>query len=223
VAREMLEQNRKPKNKSEQMILNNYQAMKWIVQNKKMTLTPERLLEIHKMITGATLDDSEDEGKFRDNDHVKIMDENNEIFYTPPSHINIKKLIVTFCDYANDNDTEGEFVHPVVKGIILHFLIGYIHPFIDGNGRTARTIFYWYLINKGYWLTEYMSISRVILKAKSQYARAYLYTEYDENDLTYFLIFNIKAQHVALEDLKVFTHKNVGEKKDVIPAEGNWF
>jgi Fic family protein len=216
IAREMLEQNRKPKNKSEQMILNNYHAMKWIVRNKNITLTPERLLEIHLMITSTTLDEKEDEGKFRDNDNVKIMDENNEIFYTPPPYLLIKRLIEEFCDYANDKEVEGEFVHPIIKGIILHFLIGYIHPFIDGNGRTARTIFYWYLIKKGYWLTEYMSISRIILKAKSQYARAYLHTEYDENDLTYFIIYNIKALNVALKDLKKYIHKKTLEKRRML-------
>jgi Fic family protein len=216
VAREMLEQNRKPKNKSEQMILNNYQAMKWVVENKDIILTPEKLLEIHLKITNTTLDDAEDEGKFRDNDDVKVMDENNEIFYIPPSYIHLKKLIQEFCDFANDKEMEGEFIHPITKGIILHFLIGYIHPFIDGNGRTARTIFYWYLIKKGYWLVEYMSISRIILKAKSQYARAYLHTEYDENDLTYFVIYNIKAMSVALEDLKKYIHKKTLEKRRML-------
>jgi Fic family protein len=111
---------------------------------------------------------------------------------------------------------EGEFIHPITKSIILHFLIGYIHPFIDGNGRTARTIFYWYLIKKGYWLVEYMSISRIILKAKSQYARAYLHTEYDENDLTYFVIYNIKAMSVALADLKKYIHKKTLEKRRML-------
>jgi Fic family protein len=121
-----------------------------------------------------------------------------------------------FCDFANDREMEGEFIHPIIKGIILHFLIGYIHPFVDGNGRTARTIFYWYLIKRGYWLVEYMSISRIILKAKSQYARAYLHTEYDENDLTYFIIYNIKAMNVALEDLKKYIHKKTLEKRRML-------
>ena len=216
VAREMLEQNRRPRNKSEQMILNNYQAMKWIVQHKNTELTPETLLEIHLMITNNTLEDSEDEGKFRDNDEVKVMDENSEVFYIPPSHKQLKKLIDSFCEFANDKNKEEDFVHPVIKGIMLHFFIGYIHPFFDGNGRAARTVFYWYLIKKGYWLTEYMSVSRIILKAKSQYARAYLHTEYDENDLTYFIIYNLKAMQFALDDLKKYIHKKTLEKRRMI-------
>jgi Fic family protein len=103
-----------------------------------------------------------------------------------------------------------------LKGILLHFLIGYIHPFVDGNGRTARALFYWYLIKKGYWLIEYMSVSRIILKAKAQYARAYLHTEYDDNDLTYFFIYNLKCISDALEELKGYIDRKVKEKTTTI-------
>lgn len=99
---------------------------------------------------------------------------------------------------------------------MLHFLIGYIHPFADGNGRTARTLFYWYLLKKGYWLIEYMSVSRVILNSKAQYARAYLHTEQDDNDLTYFLIYNLRAIHIALEDLKRYIQRKTEEKQHIL-------
>lgn len=45
-------------------------------------------------------------------------------------------------------------------------MLAYFHPFVDGNGRTARSLFYWYMLKKGYWLVEYMSISRTIYKTK---------------------------------------------------------
>jgi len=144
------------------------------------------------------------------------MDETNEIFYTPPQQKYLKQLLVDFCSFANDKKESHVFIHPVIKSIILHFLIGYIHPFVDGNGRTARAVFYWYLIKEGYWLIEYMSVSRIILRAKSQYARAYLYTEYDDNDLTYFILYNIKAIKSALDDLKTYIHKKTEEKKQVL-------
>ncbi len=217
VAREMLEKERKPQNKSERMIMNNYDTMRWIVENKNERLTPEILLSIHALITKETLGSKEEEGFFRNNDDVTINEDiTNEVFYIPPSHKQLQQLVKDFCKFANDEDKDNVFIHPVVKGIILHFLIGYIHPFTDGNGRTARAIFYWYLIRKGYWLVEYMSISRIILKAKSQYARAYLYTEYDENDLTYFIIYNIKCILEALEDLKKYIHKKTIEKKNTL-------
>jgi len=66
-------------------------------------------------------------------------------------------------------------------------MIGWIHPFTDGNGRTARALFYWYMLKKGYWLTEYMSKSRIIQDTKKQYEKAYLSTKSDDNDLSYFI------------------------------------
>ncbi len=215
VAKEMLEKNHQPKNKSEQMILNNYNTMKWIVDNKQVKMSRDLLLEIHQSISNETLLSKEDEGRLRINDNVRIMDETNEVFYTPPQHIQLEQLINDFCLFANDENNNHVFVHPIVKGIILHFLIGYIHPFVDGNGRTARAVFYWYLIKKGYWLIEYMSVSRIILKSKVQYAKAYLHTEYDENDLTYFVLYNVKAITTALDDLKLYLEKKKDEKKQL--------
>ncbi len=223
VAKEMLEKNHQPKNKSEQMILNNYNSMKWIVENKEVKMTKDLLLEIHQSITKDSLQKKEDEGRFRTNDEVRIMDETNEVFYTPPPFTQLDDLMADFCSFANDENESHVFIHPIVKGIILHFLIGYIHPFVDGNGRTARAVFYWYLIKKGYWLIEYMSVSRIILKAKVQYARAYLHTEYDENDLTYFVLYNIKAIDAALNDLKLHVEKKKEEKKQLFSLLKNTY
>ena len=41
------------------------------------------------------------------------------------------------------------FIHPIIKGIIIHFMLAYFHPFVDGNERTARSLFYWYMLKKG--------------------------------------------------------------------------
>src|SRR3546814_10435189 len=71
--------------------------------------------------------------------------------------------------------------------IAVHFQIGYDHPFCDGNGRTARALFYWSMLSSGYWLTEYISISSILKKAPAQYVRAYLHAESDGTDMSYFV------------------------------------
>lgn len=216
VAKEMLEKHQNPKNVSEKMILNNYNTMMWIVANKEKPMSLDFLLNVHRAITRDTLKDKNDEGRLRTNDNVKVMDETNEIFYIPPEQKYLEELINAFIQFANDEKQDHIFIHPIIKAIILHFLIGYIHPFADGNGRTARAIFYWYLLKKGYWLIEYMSVSRIILRAKAQYARAYLYTEYDENDLTYFILYNLKAINSALDELKSYVNQKTQEKQQII-------
>ena len=217
VAKEMLENNRKPKNISEQMILNNYEAMKWIVANKQAPITIQNIKKIHSILTKSTLGSQDEEGTFRITDDINVVDvQTGNPVYTPPAHKQLESLMEAFCTFANDREKRIFFLHPITKGIIMHFLIGYIHPFVDGNGRTARTMFYWYLLKKGYWLIEYMSVSRIILNSKAQYARAYLYTEQDENDLTYFVIYNLDAIDKALQDLKKYIQRKSAEKQNAV-------
>ncbi len=220
-AKEMLRKNRSPRNKSEQMILNNYHTIRHIVSNKNEKLTLEKLLEVHRSITNKTLENPEDEGKFRDNDEVKVVDAiKGDVVYSPPSHKDIQGLMMEMLNFFNEEifskeKNQGRFIHPIIKACILHFMIGYIHPFVDGNGRTARALFYWYLLSKGYWLTEYLSISRLIVKSKEQYAKVFLYTETDENDLTYFINYKLRTMHQAYLSLTEYIQKKQAERKQV--------
>lgn len=214
-AKEMLRTNRKPKNHSEKMILNNYLTMQRILKLKDQELSIDLILEIHSLISKDALDKEQYEGRLRDNNNVNVVDAiTGEVFYCPPNYEDLSKLVKAVCEFANTGN-DKKFIHPIIKGIVLHFLIGYIHPFFDGNGRTARAIFYWFLISKGYWLIEYLSISRIILKSRTQYAKSYLHTEFDENDLTYFIDYNLKSMEQALNSLKVYIAKKISEKSQL--------
>jgi len=210
-AKEMLRKEKKPANKSEQMIINNYKTIQYISENKNEEITKERLFEIHKLVTENTLD-SENVGAYRNSDDVKVMNQiTGEIIHNPPPFSELESLMNSFCFFFNENPKEN-FIHPIVKASILHFLIGYIHPFVDGNGRTARALFYWYLLKNGYWLTEYLSISRVILKSKTQYEKAYIYTEIDEMDVSYFIHYQVKVLIQAFENLKEYISNKKNEE-----------
>ncbi len=218
-AKDMLRKNSKPKNKSEQMIVNNYNTIKHIVAIQHETLTLEKLFEVHRLVTHQTLDDIADEGRFRTDNEIKVVDSaDNEIVYTPPEFSEVPKLMKELITFFNKVDNTP-FIHPIVKGCIIHFMIGYIHPFVDGNGRTARALFYWYLLKNGYWLTEYLSISQIIVKSKMQYAHAYLYTEIDENDLTYFIHYKLKTMQHAFESLQKYIQRKLSEKKKFIDIQ----
>lgn len=215
IAKQMLRTNRKPNTLDEKMILNNYLTIKRVLEIKDKPFSKELILELHSLVSKDTLDNKSNEGKLRENNNVNVVDGvTGDIFYMPPSCDKLEVLISDFCLFANHN-SEIEFIHPIIKGIILHFLIGYIHPFVDGNGRTARAIFYWYLISKGYWLVEYMSISKIIIRAPAQYAKAYLHCEYDENDLTYFIEYNLKCMDLALISLQSYIKRKVMEKENL--------
>ena len=215
VAKDMLRKGRKPSNKSQQMIFNNYQTIDYIINNKDKDFTLENLLEVHKRISSQTMNDVEDEGAFRKSDDIYVMNEiTGEIAHIPPSHRELGTLLKNMCDFAN-NETQEGFIHPIIKSIILHFMLAYIHPFSDGNGRTARSLVYWYLIKQGYWLMQYLSISRIIYKSKPAYEKSFLYTENDELDLTYFIQYNLKAMNDAFKELKMYLQRKINDAESM--------
>jgi Fic family protein len=120
------------------------------------------------------------------------------------------------CAFANATaDEKAPFIHPVVRAILLHFMLAYDHPFTDGNGRTARALFSWHMRTHGYWLVEYLSISRILREAPAQYARAFLYTETDAGDTTYFLLHQLQTIRRAVEELHRYLERKVREVRHV--------
>lgn len=220
IAKDMLRKQLKPVNKSQQMIVNNYETISKISKNKQQEFSTEGILDIHHSIVNKTLDNAEDEGVFRDNDEIYVVDGvSGFVAHTPPSHAEIDEMVTDLCHFAN-TDSDDNFIHPIVKGIIIHFVLAYIHPFIDGNGRTARSLFYWYMIKKGYWLTEYLSISRIIYTNKTAYEKAFLYTENDGNDLSYFIQYHLEVMKKAFEDLKKYLQRKIDEQQNLLRFSG---
>ena len=203
VAKEMIRSGREPQTKSERMIFNNYQAMQFIRQIKDEALTPEIVKELQRRLTENTLETPEEAGRFRRMDEpIHIIDPTHaNILHVPPDADELEERMKTMCAFANADNATGSFVHPVVRSILLHFWLAYDHPFVDGNGRTARALFYWSMAKRGYWLSEYISISRIIQKAPAQYSRAFLYTETDDNDTTYFILNQLRVITRAIEEL----------------------
>lgn len=212
VAKEMLRQGREPKDHSEKMIFNNYKAMGVIREFKNDNLTPSIILHLHKVLTNETLEDHAKAGKLREiTDDIHVVDASeSSVLHTPPSARELPERLNKICEFANSTE-ENEFIHPVIKAIILHFMIGYDHPFVDGNGRTARALFYWAMAKHGYWLMEFVSISSIIKQSPVKYGKAYLHTETDENDLTYFLIHQIDVIRKGITSLHEYLSRKATE------------
>ncbi|MFH1221679.1 MAG: Fic family protein [Candidatus Micrarchaeota archaeon] len=215
-AKKMLRENRKPRNHSEQMIVNNYVTMMYVkenvVTNQKLTLG--FIKEIHRKITKDTLENKEYEGTFRTDNEVKVYAKGeDQIVYDPPDYKKINQLLEQVCNFVNNADSDSYYLHPFVKAIVLHYMIGYIHPFNDGNGRTARALFYWYLMAQKYDYLEYVAVSTAIKNASAQYARAYLYSETDNNDVTYFVKFNLRALDIAVTSFENYISKTKAENR----------
>ena len=212
VAKDMLRRKITPKDKSQQMIHNNYQTIQFIVANKYNALTPELVMHIHQLMTDKTLDNPEDAGRLRTNDNVVVENGiTHEVVHVPPPYQVLPIFIQDLCDYFNETDAKI-FVHPILRGIIIHYMVAYMHPFVDGNGRTARALFYWYMLKENYWLTEYMSISRVIAKSKKSYEKSFQYVAADDKDLGYFITYNLRVLEQAFKQLQDYIKRKQEER-----------
>jgi Fic family protein len=219
VAKRMLSEGRAPQSKGEHMIVNNHETMRWIEEEgKDQKLSLDLLFELHRRITQNTLP-VEQQGKLRStlddkgNPLVVKPWDDTTIAYVTPKREFVEEQLPRLIAFANDESKARAFVHPLIKAIMLHFWIGLLHPFEDGNGRLARILFYWYMLRKKYWAFSYLSISERILKSPTQYAMAFIYTEQDDFDLNYFIHYNIAKIKLARRGLEEYVRGRISESK----------
>lgn len=216
-AKEMIRCGRKPIDTHERMIFNNFKTMQEISKWKDEPLSISLILRMHKLISAGTLGDSSQEGRLRrDEDKVRIEDTSTgEVIHVPPSAAELPDRLQKLCDWANETKNEMGYVHPVVRSILLHFWIAYEHPFVDGNGRTARALFYWSMLRYHFWLFEFISISSEILAHPKNYYRAFLYSESDDNDLNYFIVNQILLIEQSIKSLNTYIERKTKEQKKI--------
>jgi Fic family protein len=217
-AKEMLRTGREPRDRSERMIANNYAALQFMREEMGERLSPAAILELHRILTEGTLDDPSAAGRLQrpDEPRVAVFDRDDDRpIHRPPPAEQLPARMQALCEFANEGEDSEPFIHPVVRAILLHFWLAYDHPFEDGNGRTARILFFWLMRVRGYWLAEYLPISRFIRKAPAKYARAFLETETDGGDATYFLVHQLDVIEKAIDDLHLYLQRKTAEVRDI--------
>ena len=213
-AKQMILEKRQPRNRSERMIVNNYNTMVVLDREyKKKELSNDLLFELHHLITKDTVPADQQDRYRRDSDDI-VVQNSKYITHIPPSESFLNRQMSRLIDYANDKEGGG-FIHPIIKAIFLHFWVGYLHPFTDGNGRLARALFYWYLLKNNYWTFMYLPISSIIKKSPIQYSNAYIYTEQDDLDLTYFYDYQMRKIMQSIDEFNIYLDKVVNENKQI--------
>ena len=214
-AKAMLREGRDPVNHSERMIVNNFRAMEWLRVRDEAPLTPETVFELHRIVTEGTLEHDEDAGRFRaESDATVVSDETGRVLHRPPAVSELPRRLEQLCAFGTASSAHADFMHPVLRSILLHFWLAYDHPFVDGNGRVARALFYWSMARHGYWLCEYVSISRILRRARGQYLRSFLYCETDEIDATYFLVDQLRVLDRAVDELHAYLARKARQMQD---------
>ena len=221
VAKELLQSGRPPANRSERMIVNNYHASQYVRDALGDRLTPETVLEMQRILTDGTLDNPDAAGRLQtlDDDRVAVFDrQSGDLIHQPPPADQLAGRLQRMCDFANEIEDDHSFIHPVVRSILIHFWLAYDHPFEDGNGRTARLLFYWSMRKHGSWLTEYLSISRILAQGPAKYGKSFLLTETDDLDATYFILFQLEVMARAIDELHRYLKRKVNEVRKVEQA-----
>ena len=204
VALEMLRDGRLPRDYGERMIANNYAAMElisqWTTENEPFDV--DHILQVHRVVTDGALR-AEDVGRLQipGDPRVYVVSRGGEVVHEPPPAAELPERMKRLCDFEN-HLAQASDLHPLVKAILVHFMIGYDHPFADGNGRTARALFYWSLLRSGIWLSQFLPISEFLLAAPGQYSRAYQFVHADGNDVTHFLLHQLDVVERSVERLE---------------------
>jgi Fic family protein len=213
VAKEMLRTGRTPNTTGERMILNNFVAMQHVSERRNERVTPQGVLELHRVLTQDTLRSHDVEGRFQtvDDERVVVIDRRDDtVLYRPPPANETPAQIEALCAFAN-GETPAWWLHPATRAMVAHYWLAWLHPFEDGNGRTARALFYWVMLRNDYWVVEFLPISRLIRAAPSKYIRAFLLCESDDNDITYFVLYHLRVLKRALDAFQEYVSRKVKE------------
>jgi len=168
--------------KEKQEVMNYFDFLEKIDKyHKKGKITEELLLKIHREISKNTLSHKFFEGHYRT---VEVRVENlrtGKVRYRPPDYVKLPKLVKNLVEWINSSEN----ISPLIVAGVAHYELVRIHPFVDGNGRTARALAALILFTRGY-DTRYVTVDEYYDKDRKSYLDA-LKTADDSDDLTEWL------------------------------------
>lgn len=149
-----------------QEVLNYREVLKYIDRKGKKEIGEKDLLTIHKLTVEKVLP-AATAGTYRLNPVVVKNSKTGEVSFKPPESSKVKKLVGEFMDWVNSEDASD--VHPVLLAGITHYVLAFIHPFVDGNGRTSRAFATLVLFREGYDIKKFFSIEEYFDRNSKRY------------------------------------------------------
>ena len=213
-----------PKNEEERRIEGLKKGMEFIADpgNK---ITEENIYKLYKMAIGKYLDEENQlkEGNLYRHDSVYVV--GTKVEHTGISYQQVPSYMKSLVEYINQKDD----IQDLMKACIIHFYIAYVHPWFDGNGRMARLVHLWFLVQRGYQSVLFIPFSSFIEKTRKQYYDAYQtiednYRYTHKIDVTPFLLYFINNVYNKIEQpfhedtlsvyRSVLDHKKITSKED---------
>lgn len=189
-------------------VQNYLKALRYIEQviQKKQPLTGRVVLKIHKLVTDKTLQD-EQCGKYRRGPVYVVrrrLGMPQEMVYTGPEAKLVPKLMVDLIEWVRESEKYD--VHPVIVAGVVHQEIAAIHPFADGNGRTARALATLVLYQRGFDFRRLFALEDYYNKDRPAYYRAINVGENYEKrktDITLWLEYFVKGFKEEIDNVRV--------------------
>ncbi|MDD5085743.1 MAG: Fic family protein [Candidatus Omnitrophica bacterium] len=199
------EEKKKATEKAEKQIQNLKRAYRLIQETPSsdvpFLLQEDLIKKMHAIITDGSEDEKNTPGEYR-NHLVKVSNEEHGGIYTPPKILeDIKNLMKEYVSWINSPELINQ--DPVVRAALAHYYFALIHPFGDGNGRTARAMEAMMLKSAGFRFV-YNMLSNFYYKHIDDYFWAFSLSERNkENSITPFLEFFLKGLLASLEEIRL--------------------
>ena len=204
-AADFIRQNKQPRNKSEQMVKNNYDALTFVLEHLEDEISEDTILQIARIVTRSAAEVQVN--GYREG--AVYVTGREGVVYTPPRADAVPEMMRSLIEFIQMSE-----LHPLLKACISHFYFVYVHPFGDGNGRTARALSYMMLLQAGYDFFRYFSISGIVAEERGKYYRAMRNVEDSDGDMTYFIdaYSNMLARTVEKMEHHLKYHVLAGQK-----------
>ncbi len=194
-----------PKDEQENRILGIKHGLEFIADTSNK-INEQNIYKLYMMTVGdfITGDDKLCDGNFYRNDTVFVVSDHVE--HSGIDHKKVPEYMKSLVKFINTEDD----INDLIKAAIIHFYIAFIHPYFDGNGRMARLIHLWFLIQKGYQSALFIPFSSQIEKSRKAYYDAYTLIEqnkkYSEKiDVTPFILYFINNVYNKISKKSVNT------------------
>ena len=180
-----------PNDEQENRILGIKKGLEFIADTSNK-INEENLFKLYMMSAGdfVSEDDKLLEGNLYRHDTVYVVGE--DVAHSGVDFRKVPELMKALIDFINAEDD----INDLIKATIIHFYIAYVHPYFDGNGRTARLVHLWFLIQKGYQSALFIPFSSQIEKSRKTYYDAFTAVEENKKlsgkiDVTPFVLYFI--------------------------------
>ncbi len=196
-ARELIVEGKAPRDTSDQMVANNGRVMRYVLEQREASCSLALMHAIQRMVTEKTLEHEADAGRFREGP-VYVVNQRRQTIYEAPPADTVQPSMEALILWINGG-AQQPFVHPILRAAVIHTYLVYVHPYVDGNGRTARAMFYWYLLKHRYEFFRYFSISSIIQETRERYYKVLKDMEDHDADATYVLLYMAESVVRAIE------------------------